>query len=100
MRSRCEAYTAYVYLDKTPYRNAHCAICNNIGLHFLQCQKAPTRSFHNKEFSPIAFAVLFDLNDDESSSVGKVRCDALKSCVRISAAASLYFLLLLLFAWC
>lgn len=72
VRSRCEAYTAYVYLDKTPYRNAHCAICNNIGLHFLQCQKAPTRSFHNKEFSPTAFAVLFDLNDSDGVNVGVV----------------------------
>ncbi|KAK3930024.1 G-protein coupled receptor Mth2, partial [Frankliniella fusca] len=73
VRSRCEAYTAYVYLDKTPYRNAHCAICNNIGLHFLQCQKALTRSSFNKEFSPIAFAVLFDLNYADSAAVGTVR---------------------------
>ncbi|XP_026282411.2 probable G-protein coupled receptor Mth-like 11, partial [Frankliniella occidentalis] len=73
VRSRCEAYTAYVYLDKTPYRNAHCAICNNVGLHFLQCQKALTRSSYNKEFSPIAFAVLFDLNYADSAAVGTVR---------------------------
>lgn len=65
-------YTAFVYLDKTPYRNAHCAICNNVRLQYLQCQKAPTRSYFNKEFSPTAFAVLFDLTDRDGSSVGTV----------------------------
>ncbi|KAJ1530436.1 hypothetical protein ONE63_005343 [Megalurothrips usitatus] len=73
MRSRCEAYTAFVYLDKTPYRNVHCAICNNIALQYVKCWKTPTRSFSSKEFSPAAFYVLFDLTGSGSVGMAQTR---------------------------
>lgn len=37
MRSNCEAYTTVVYNGDRPYKNAHCAICNNVPVQNLTC---------------------------------------------------------------
>lgn len=71
VRHRCEAYTSLVYNGAIPYRNPHCAMCNNIPLQNLGCSKVSHRLFYHKEFSPTAFAVLFDLSG--LGAVGKVK---------------------------
>lgn len=73
VRSRCEAYTSLVYEGATSYRNPHCAVCNNVPLQSLTCFKIAHRSFYNKDFSPNAFAILFDLSGKPDSLVGKVK---------------------------
>lgn len=72
VRDRCEAYTSLVYEGSTAYRNPHCAVCNNVPLQSLTCFKITHRSFYNKEFSPNAFSILFDLTGPEGA-VGKVK---------------------------
>ena len=74
VRNRCEAYTALVFYQNDGYRNAHCAICNNVPVQNLACVRASSRvSIYGKEFSPKAFAVLFDLSDDSGNIVGMER---------------------------
>lgn len=74
VRNRCEAYTALVFYQNDGYRNAHCAICNNVPIQNLACVRASSRvSVYGKEFSPKAFAVLFDLSGDSGNIVGKER---------------------------
>lgn len=74
VRNRCEAYTALVFHQNDGYRNAHCAICNNVPVQNLACVRASSRvSVYGKEFSPKAFAVLFDLSGDSGNIVGKER---------------------------
>lgn len=76
VRNRCEAYTSLVYEGSTAYRNPHCAVCNNVPLQSLACFKIAHRSFYNKDFSPNAFAILFDLVGKPDGAVGKVKpCD-------------------------
>lgn len=70
VRERCEAYTSLVYERNIAYRNPHCAMCNNIPLQYLQCSRILFRTNYNKDFSPVAFSVLFDLS---GSTVGKVQ---------------------------
>ena len=73
VRSRCEAYTALVFFQNDGYRNAHCAICNNVPVQNLACIRATTRVHdYTREFSPKAFAVLFDLTGD-SGEIGQER---------------------------
>ncbi|KAJ9575429.1 hypothetical protein L9F63_025619, partial [Diploptera punctata] len=78
VRNRCEAYTALVFFQNDGYRNAHCAICNNVPVQNLACIRATTRVHdYTREFSPKAFAVLFDLTGDSGGTVGQQRaCDS------------------------
>jgi hypothetical protein len=63
-----------VFYQNDGFRNAHCAICNNIPVQNLACVRASSRvSVYGKEFSPKAFAVLFDLSGDSGNIVGKER---------------------------
>ncbi|KAF6216028.1 hypothetical protein GE061_000365 [Apolygus lucorum] len=62
VRSRCEAYTSLVYLGDKIYRNPHCAVCNNDPLQYLSCSPTLFRNNFPKEFSLVAFSVLFDLS--------------------------------------
>ncbi|KAG8277915.1 uncharacterized protein LOC124367750 [Homalodisca vitripennis] len=71
VRNRCEAYTSMVYHGNYAYRNPHCAMCNNEPLQYLGCSKVALRTFFNKDFSPVAFAVLFDMSGGKT--VGKVQ---------------------------
>jgi hypothetical protein len=71
VRNRCEAYTSLVYQGNIAYRNPHCAICNNVPLQYLQCTKVNLRINFNKDFSLVAFSVLFDLSGGRV--VGKVQ---------------------------
>jgi hypothetical protein len=74
IRNRCEAYTALVFYQNDGYRNAHCAMCNNVPIQNLACVRASSRvSVYGKEFSPKAFAILFDLSGDSGNIVGKER---------------------------
>lgn len=74
VRNRCEAYTALVFYQNDGYRNAHCAICNNVPVQNLACVRASSRvSVYGKEFSPKAFALLFDISADSGNIVGKER---------------------------
>nr|CAD7571183.1 unnamed protein product [Timema californicum] len=73
VRNRCEAYTSVVYNGAIGYRNPHCAMCNNIPVQYLSCSKSLQRSNFNKDWSPIAFAVLFDLSGSQTGdAVGKI----------------------------
>lgn len=72
VRDRCEAYTSMVYEGNKGFRNPHCALCNNVPVQYLQCSKILLRTFFNKDFSPVAFAVLFDLSGGKSL-VGKIQ---------------------------
>ncbi|XP_014244248.1 uncharacterized protein LOC106663710 isoform X1 [Cimex lectularius] len=69
VRSRCEAYTSVVYHASESYRNPHCAMCNNVPLQYLRCSMLLFRTHYNKEFSPIAFSVLFDLSGKQVGMV-------------------------------
>lgn len=40
VRSNCGAYTTVVYNVSQPYKNAHCAICNNVPVQNLTCDAA------------------------------------------------------------
>lgn len=71
VRNRCEAYTSMVYHGNYGYRNPHCAMCNNEPLQYLACSKIVFRTLFTKDFSPVAFAVLFDLSGGKT--VGKVQ---------------------------
>ncbi|CAA9994410.1 unnamed protein product, partial [Nesidiocoris tenuis] len=62
VRSRCEAYTVLVYSGDRIYRNPHCAVCNNDPLQHLSCSPTLLRSGFTKEFSLVAFSMLFDLS--------------------------------------
>lgn len=62
VRSRCEAYTSVVYSGSRIYRNPHCAVCNNEPLQLLACSPTHFRNQFTKEFSLVAFSVLFDLS--------------------------------------
>lgn len=74
VRNRCEAYTALVFFQNDAYRNAHCAICNNVPVQNLACIRASSRVHdYTREFSPKAFAVLFDLNGESGDTLGKTR---------------------------
>ncbi|KAJ8881128.1 hypothetical protein PR048_017601 [Dryococelus australis] len=73
VRHRCEAYTSLVYNGGVGYRNPHCAVCNNVPIQYLACTKSLQRSAFNKEWSPAAFAVLFDLTGGVDGAVGKMR---------------------------
>ncbi|XP_063223029.1 uncharacterized protein LOC134531267 [Bacillus rossius redtenbacheri] len=73
VRHRCEAYTSLVYNGGVGYRNPHCAVCNNVPIQYLACTKSLQRSAFNKEWSPAAFAVLFDLSGGGDGAVGKMR---------------------------
>ncbi|KAK9512150.1 hypothetical protein O3M35_000635 [Rhynocoris fuscipes] len=70
VRARCEAYTSLVYDGDKAYRNPHCAMCNNIPLQLLLCDRVLFRFNYDKDFSPAAFSVLFDLS---STVVGKTQ---------------------------
>jgi hypothetical protein len=63
-----------VFYHNDGYRNTHCAICNNVPVQNLACVRASSRvAIYGKEFSPKAFAVLFDLSDDSGNIVGMER---------------------------
>ena len=75
VREKCLSYTSYRYHWKDIYRNVHCAVCNQVPLEELNCdsigltfrQLSPLRGFN-----PSAFALLFDLKDnDGSETVGE-----------------------------
>ncbi|XP_039292823.1 uncharacterized protein LOC111061963 isoform X3 [Nilaparvata lugens] len=72
VRNRCEAYTSLVYEGNYGFRNPHCAVCNNVPLQYLQCNRISFRDIYNKDFSPVAFTVLFDLTGGKTA-VGKKR---------------------------
>ncbi|XP_049853010.1 uncharacterized protein LOC126334620 [Schistocerca gregaria] len=65
VRLRCEAYTAHVFRGSDGYRNPHCAVCNNVPVQYLACSRAVTRSLFHKDFTPGAFAVIFDLGGSD-----------------------------------
>lgn len=71
VRSRCEAYTSVVYDGATPYRNPHCAICNNVPLQLLQCYRIDSRDIYFRTFGPSSFSILFDLRG--GPEVGKIQ---------------------------
>lgn len=64
VRTRCEAYTSVVYDFTQAYRNPHCALCNNLRVQYLQCNKAMLRSIFNGDFDPASFAILFDISGE------------------------------------
>jgi len=70
VRNRCEAYTSVVYSGQDIFRNPHCAMCNNVPLQYLQCSRVLFRTQFDKDFSPNAFSILFDLSG--TGSVGKI----------------------------
>ncbi|PSN41288.1 hypothetical protein C0J52_09872 [Blattella germanica] len=74
VRNRCETHTALVFYQNDGYRNTHCAICNNIPIQNLACIRATSRVHdYTREFSPKAFAVLFDLAGASGDMVGQER---------------------------
>ena len=58
--SLCHSYTALIYEVNTPYRNVHCAICNNAALDKLICLNlGPFGRFNwQTNFNSFSFAVL------------------------------------------
>ena len=69
----CSAYAGYVAVNTQIYRNIHCALCNNeTSDAYIACDDyLRLRSSDTwNDFNPIAFSVLFDLNDGDG--VGRV----------------------------
>jgi hypothetical protein len=72
VRSKCLSYTSFVYTPQEIYRNVHCAICNGVLPEELSCnshgitfRKLPDA----REFNPSAFALLFDLKDNDGNGI-------------------------------
>lgn len=60
MRSNCEAYTTVMYYGDRPYKNAHCAICNNVPVQKLSCgDEFVVHSRGPNGFKPRSFSTLF-----------------------------------------
>lgn len=61
IRNNCEGYTSVVFgnNNKTPYRNVHCGICNNVAVQKLNCTgyREPDLRFGSDSSS---FTILFD----------------------------------------
>ena len=75
VREQCEAYTSLVFkLKHTPYRNPHCATCNNVSDKRMECEK--------EDIEPETFfPELFDVFDKSSTVVGqKPLCPNISSC--------------------
>ncbi|XP_032791587.2 uncharacterized protein LOC116928587 isoform X2 [Daphnia magna] len=72
IRNKCLSYTSFVYRPQEIYRNIHCAICNSAQLQELSCNSSGI-SFRklpdSREFNPSAFALLFDLKDNDGSGI-------------------------------
>lgn len=67
VKTQCEAYTALVFrLKHKPYRNPHCASCNNVPNKLMGCTKDGLEI-------ETAFPILFDFSDTSSDVVGKTR---------------------------
>lgn len=82
-RKKCLSYTSVVYQKKSTdnsleiYRNVHCALCNGIKPSELQCNSSGVtfrQATPMRDFSPSAFALLFDMKDSDGSGlVGQKR---------------------------
>lgn len=69
-RSSCLSYTSYVYRSLEVYRNVHCARCNGIPPQELTCDSISFRKLPGSgDFNPSAFALLFDLKDNDGSGM-------------------------------
>ena len=72
VRNKCLSYTSFVYRPQEIYRNVHCAICNGVQPQELSCNSSGI-SFRklpdSREFNPSAFALLFDLKDNDGSGI-------------------------------
>jgi len=65
VREQCEAYTSLVFrLKNTPYRNPHCATCNNVPDRRTECEKEDIGL-------ETGFPELFDFSDKSSDDVGR-----------------------------
>jgi hypothetical protein len=74
VRTKCLSYTSFVYTPQEIYRNIHCAICNGIQPEELTCNSPGMLSFRklpidSREFNPSAFALLFDLKDNDGNGI-------------------------------
>ena len=69
----CHTYTAVVYEFDQAFRNPHCALCNHVTLETLGCLYGVfTRFNFRDDFSPGAFALLFDYSGSNGNVVGSV----------------------------
>ncbi|KAG7176339.1 G-protein coupled receptor Mth2-like 5 [Homarus americanus] len=64
----CQSYTAVVYNDTVPYRNPHCARCNNVTLEQTSCRSQDITG-RTRIFDSQAFSLLFDFTDTSGSNV-------------------------------
>lgn len=66
----CHSYTAVVYNFDKPYRNTHCAQCNDVPTEAMQCYNGVfTRFYFRDDFNPSSFSLLFDFVDNSGSNV-------------------------------
>jgi len=73
----CHSYTGLVYSDSQgrPFRNIHCALCNQVNTDSLICIKLEILSrarsgIFGKNFHTFSFAILFDINSATGKEVG------------------------------
>lgn len=67
VKNQCEAYTSLVFrLKYKPFRNPHCATCNNVPNKLIGCIK-------DGLVIETLFPILFDFSDSSSDVVGKTR---------------------------
>ncbi|XP_053634006.1 uncharacterized protein [Cherax quadricarinatus] len=65
----CQSYTAVVYNHTLPYKNPHCAKCNNVSQEQLNCMSQDLLRIGKKTFfSSQAFSLLFDFHDSSGSN--------------------------------
>jgi len=74
----CQSYTGLVYGDARgrPFRNIHCALCNQVdtaGLICIKLEVLSRSSIFNSKFSTFSFAILFDINNADGEEVGVER---------------------------
>ncbi|XP_045615521.2 uncharacterized protein [Procambarus clarkii] len=66
----CQSYTAVVYSPTHPYRNPHCAKCNNVSQEQLSCASQDLSRMNRIDtFNSGAFALLFDFTDSSGSNI-------------------------------
>lgn len=68
----CHSYTAVVYKFGQAYRNPHCALCNHLTPETLSCKHGAIMRLRPimDDFTPGAFALLFDFSDSSGNVVG------------------------------
>ncbi|XP_068220865.1 adhesion G protein-coupled receptor E3-like [Palaemon carinicauda] len=66
----CSSYTAIRYMFDIPYKNIHCALCNDVQLEDTHCMnRVFFRDFFSDSFNNQSFAMLMDFKDRRGGNI-------------------------------